>query len=89
MPRYTYRCKACQHVFDVVHGMGTSLTECGECTGQETLVRVPSLISIKKKANAAQNEKKEPGKRVRAYIEDAREDLKIEKSRLRKLGDKK
>ena len=86
MPRYTYRCKACETISVVTHRMGVSLTDCGECK-KNTLQRIPSQISLKVKSAPAKKEK--PGKRVKAHIEEARADLKIEKNRLRSLDGKK
>jgi hypothetical protein len=66
--------------------MGVSLTDCEECK-KSTLQRIPSQVSLKIKS--AVDKKEKPGKRVKAHIEEVREDLKIEKNRLRSLNEKK
>ena len=48
MPTYEYRCRACGHTFDVVHGMtDDALTVCPVCGGDLRKVFAPPAISFK------------------------------------------
>ena len=43
MPKYTYKCKECDHAFEVVHGMSMKLQNCDACSRNGSLFRVPSI----------------------------------------------
>ena len=81
LPRYTYYCKECEHVFETGHAMGENLTHCRSCDTLDTLRRVPAAINIKKQRISSI--KKKPGTKVKAFIKGAREDLKLEKTKLK------
>ena len=81
LPRYTYRCKACDCVFEVVHAMGEVLSHCTACEAQDSLSRIPPQINIKGKKKPSKEKK--PGKRVKTFIEDARKELNLEKKKLK------
>ena len=73
MPKYAYRCKACEFQFEIRHSMRDRLYNCTECTRPETLVRIPQMVfkqTIDKEA---------AGVLVREYIEDNKEILKDQK----------
>ena len=79
MPRYTYRCRECDHEFEVFHGMSEKLENCEECSG--ILFRIPSTTFTTKKIGG--NEK--PGQIVKEFIEDVKEEVEAEKEKM-KLG---
>ena len=79
MPRYTYRCRECDHELEVFHGMSEKLENCEECSG--VLFRVPSTTFTTK--NTGGNEK--PGQKVKDFIEDVKEEVEAEKQKM-KLG---
>ena len=82
MPRYIYKCQACELVFQKVHSIKEKLKDCEECDSQDTLQRIPTmpLVLTKKKTN----EKREVGTLVKNYIEEVREEVKQEKKDLTK-----
>lgn len=80
MPRYIYKCLACEVVFQKVHSIKEKLKDCDECNSESTLQRIPTIPLVLTKKET--NEKKEVGSLVKEYIEDAREDLKQEKKEL-------
>ena len=48
MPTYVYRCKECEHQFEIVQRMSDNpLTECPECKGQLRKVMFPVGIAFK------------------------------------------
>lgn len=75
MPKYTYKCEECEDIFEATHSMGERLTDCAHCNTIESLTRIPHQIST-------QFKDKEVGKVVDSYIEEAKEEVRIEKRRL-------
>lgn len=83
MPEYTYRCSACEIVYERRHSIKEKLTDCEECQAPNTLVRIPSIpLVLKKDTNSGKIGK--PGKVVKDFISNAKEDLKKEKEELTK-----
>ena len=75
MPKYTYKCKECEHIFEITHSMGERLTDCIECNTIESLAKIPHQI-------ATQFKNKEVGSIVDSYIEEAKEEVREEKKKL-------
>ena len=78
MPRYTYRCNACDKYFEVSHSISDKLTDC-DCGEAGALTRVPSLpfcVSVK--------EQQSPGQVVKEFIEDAKKEIKNYKKDMKK-----
>ena len=80
MPRYAYKCKKCEHVFEKVHSMSEKLKDCPTCEAKDQLVRIPSN-TIK---SVSRKEKVKVGEVVKKSIEDIKIEVKDEKERLRK-----
>tara|TARA_A100001515_G_scaffold32065_1_gene24965 strand:- start:440 stop:706 length:267 start_codon:yes stop_codon:yes gene_type:complete len=80
MPRYIYKCQACEIVFQKVHSIKEKLKDCEECETEGVLQRIPSMPLVLTKKQS--NEKKEVGSLVKEYIEDVKEELKQEKKEL-------
>ncbi len=81
MPKYTYRCKACDHTFEVVHNMSTKLRNCDACSTDGSLFRIPSVAYSTK--NDKSSEKK-TGKLVKEFINDAKKEVEREKNNMTK-----
>ena len=77
MPKYTYKCKECEEIITVTHGMEEKLTDCRQCDTIDSLKKIPSSISVIHKD-------KEVGKVVESHIEEARLELQQEKERITK-----
>ena len=75
MPKYTYKCKECNEVVEVIHSMSEYLTDCGQCNTIESLIKIPHQIATKFRD-------KETGKVVDSYIEETKEKVREEKRRL-------
>tara|TARA_R110000824_G_scaffold275903_1_gene464487 strand:- start:555 stop:821 length:267 start_codon:yes stop_codon:yes gene_type:complete len=80
MPRYVYHCKECEIVFQKNHSIKEKLTDCEDCETQNSLQRIPSVITTLTKNTGDQ--KRQVGSLVKEYIENAKEDLKDEKKEL-------
>lgn len=72
MPRYSYKCKECEHVFDVDHGMLIKLKNCDECDTEDSLFRIPSSTYSTK--NKQQSEEK-TGELVKEFIRSTKKDI--------------
>ena len=83
MPEYTYKCNACMAVYDRRHSIKERLIDCEVCEAIGTLVRIPSLPLVVKKATTG-GKISAPGRVVKEVISDAKEDLKREKDDLTK-----
>ena len=75
MPKYVYRCKECEDIFEATHSMNERLTDCTLCNTIESLIKIPHQIST-------QFRDREVGKVVDSYIEEAKEEVREEKRRL-------
>ena len=82
MPRYSYRCDKCECITDVTHSMKERYTDCSECEAEGSLTRVPSTF-FSESIISENRENIKPGEKVKEYIEEVREEIKIEKQRLR------
>ena len=76
MPKYTYKCEECEDIFETSHSMSERLTDCEKCNTIDTLNKIPAKI-------ATQYKDKEVGKTVDNYIEEAKQEVREEKSRLK------
>lgn len=79
MPRYQYRCEKCEADFEYYHTISEKKTICEVCN-EQTLLKVPSFSGIVKK-----EEKEKVGAVVDNYIEEAREEIRREKQKLKKV----
>lgn len=77
MPRYTYKCNACDDQKEVFHRMGEKLVLCEQC-GEEALERIPSQLFATKSEKSQR-----PGAIVDAYIENAKKEMEKEKKTLK------
>lgn len=77
MPVYCYNCRACETSFEVRHSMSFDGQQCTQC-GSDNVFKVPSLLD--KKQISGSNK---PGKIVKDYIEDAKEEIKKEKKSMK------
>jgi len=85
VPKYTYRCKDCDHSFEAVHGMFVKLQDCDECVTDGSLFRVPSVAySIEGKAST----EKRTGELVKEFIHDVKREVKEEKKKMKGELDK-
>ena len=85
MPKYTYRCKECDHAFEAIHGMFVKLQNCDECATDGSLFRIPSAAySTKSKASTD----KKTGELVKEFIRDAKQEVKEEKKKMKEELDR-
>ena len=77
MPRYVYHCEKCDNTYEYYHGMKEKKSYCEVCN-EETLLKLPLFSgTVKKEA------KQKVGSIVDSYIEEAREEIKREKDKLK------
>ena len=80
MPRYIYRCVACELQFEISHAMTEKLADCEQCEVKGTLLRIPENFII---LNRQQTPSNSPGSVVNAFIEDTKREVAEEKKRLK------
>lgn len=80
MPRYQYRCTACEEVSIIHHPASDTECCCPKCDSGSTLVKLLTRFSTSKKAVV----KKKTGTATEEFIEDSRKELVQEKDRLTK-----
>ncbi len=79
MPKYAYKCSACGEQFEVFHLMSEVLENCEKCGAECSLKKVISYP-----INVQKNEKKQKvGEVVKQHIEEARQDIKKEKKKMK------
>ena len=81
MPTYTYKCSKCESKLEIFHSMSETAEDCSLCGSKGTLVKQVSMVARVTKTPFTTNRK--PGKLVKQYIEDVRQDIKEEKKRLK------
>ena len=79
MPKYVYECKECGIIKEVVHSMQEKLKDCAECDTMNTLRRIPSFNLMIGTTGHTQ-----AGEKVKEFIEDVKEEIKRERSDLKK-----
>ena len=76
VPKYYYRCQACAHAFEIVHSITEKLCDCEKCETTGSLNREPYAPMVLKPAQAqSADNSSTAGQRVRAFIEESRQDL--------------
>lgn len=79
MPKYAYKCAACNDHFEAFHLMSEVLKDCNKCGEKCSLKKVISFpINVQKN-----NKEQKVGEVVKQHIEEAKEDIKKEKKKLR------
>lgn len=79
MPRYIYKCKDCDDVFEVSHSMSHEQRECLLCGLEDTIEKIPAQI-LKRLVSS----ERKPGDVVKKFIRDASVDLKNDKKEARR-----
>jgi len=82
MPKYVYHCHSCNESYEIRHSLSKVHEICEVCDVKGELERKPAGFFLNKKT-AELHTNSRPGKVVRATIEEAREELKLEQSRLK------
>ncbi len=75
MPRYDYRCRECDYQEQVTHSIKTKLVDCSSCGGKGTLYRLISSFSTTGLTNASKENKDQPGKIVKEFIKNAKQEV--------------
>ena len=83
MPKYIYFCEWCEFSFEISHSLQKTLTICENCGWNGSLVRKPSEIFLTKK-HTKMNGNSKAGAVVEEAIEEAKQELKIDKTNLKK-----
>ena len=82
MPKYTYKCAECSQIFDVRHSFEEECTACLMCGSIEKITRVPSSIFFAQKHGNPSGDEP-PGSAVKRAIEEATEELKMDRESLK------
>ena len=82
MPRYLYKCTQCKELTVGMHSYKEKLTECEKCDAAGSLIKMLSRPNIQRKIERI----KKVGEVTEEFIEDAREELIIQKEELIKQG---
>jgi putative FmdB family regulatory protein len=78
LPRYDYKCKKCDHSFEVTHGINDTVEKCEECGGEVRRVFHPVGIVFKGSGFYATDSKKPDTTPGKPYSEMEKE---VEKSK--------
>ena len=82
MPRYVYKCSACDETFMTMHSITATLEVCERCEAEGTLTRIPSSVFVTT-TRINEETKQKAGDLVKQKIEEFKQDLKEEKRRLK------
>jgi putative FmdB family regulatory protein len=80
MPSYTYECDKCEYRFETFHSMNEELHNCEKCGTDNTLKRLPQLLTS---YSRQKSQREIAGERVERYIEDSRKLLLDSKQELK------
>jgi len=83
MPQYTYRCDACECVYDMSHSMKETMKDCEQCNQENSLVRVPSINFINTTVQHTMDQPR-PGALVEEHIREGKKELRKEKQNLQR-----
>ena len=72
MPAYLYECQKCDYRFETFHSMNDELHNCEKCAGNDTLKKIPQLLTSYSKQKA---DRQVAGERVEKAVEDNRKIL--------------
>jgi|TARA_R100000664_G_C2692046_1_gene95796 L-lysine 2,3-aminomutase len=82
MPKYVYYCHSCDQSYEIRHSLSKVHKICEICNVEGELERKPAGFFLNKKVVELHTNSK-PGKVVKATIEEAKEELKLEQARLK------
>lgn len=80
MPLYIYECEKCEYKFESFHSMNEELHNCEKCSSDNTLKKVPQLLTS---YGRQKSEREYAGERVERFIEDSRKLLLDSKNELK------
>jgi len=85
VPNYVYDCSSCDQKFEIFHSMTDPLPVCPSCEGADTLKRDYTTTFGTPQFNKLRRDKP-VGQVVRDFIEDAKREVQVEKTRLPEEG---
>ena len=80
MPRYQYRCKACEEVSTIYHPSSETQSVCPKCDSESTLVKLLTTFTTRIKGTKPNK----AGQITEQFIEDSRQELEQQKDKLNK-----
>ena len=80
MPRYQYRCTACDKISVIYHPSSETQSVCPVCDSGSTLVKMLTTFTTKKSGTKSNK----TGQLTEQFIEDSREELEQQKDKLNK-----
>lgn len=84
VPKYYYRCKTCNRAFEVIHSITEKLCDCDKCLTSGSLNREPYTPMVLKTSSVNPDDSTTAGQRVRAFIEESRQDLEGQRHEINK-----
>ena len=82
MPRYAYKCTACEVMFNVTHSISERLEDCEECDTKGTLKKVLGKFNVVRKNSPAYVPP--AGSIVKKHIEETKEAIREYKKEAKK-----
>ena len=79
MPRYAYRCDACEILFERIHSMAEKLTDCENCNSEGSLKRIPSNFFYSDSVEPSSANSGRVGEIVKNHIEETKGAIEQEK----------
>jgi len=81
MPRYRYQCEKCSEILEISHSIKERIADCKKCGEINCLKRLLTKIRyVSNNKTATQNP---AGHAVKKFIEEAKQDTKEEKKKLK------
>jgi putative FmdB family regulatory protein len=80
VPRYQYRCTACDEISVIYHSSSETQSVCPVCDSDSTLVKMLTTFTTKK----AGTKSNKTGQITEQFIEDSRQELEQQKDKLNK-----
>jgi len=81
VPRYSYKCQICREITTVFHLVDEKATDCPSCDAVDSLVKI--LSNFRTPSRRPAENSRATGRVTEEFIQDARQDLKTEKDRLK------
>ena len=79
MPKYFYKCEACDETITLYHSMSDLVNDCSLCEEENTLKKIPSSFTTENKSST----EKKTGDLVKESIKQFQEELEEQKDNLK------
>lgn len=78
MPKYIYKCTACDVVLGLYHAMSDTANDCTQCGTADSLIKKPSFFNLEQD----KQQERKVGAVVKESIQDFKEELEAQKQEI-------